>query len=358
MNNKFTAVVTADFHLRSIDRYGKVLPSGINSRLQDRLNNISKSVDYALDKEVDFWICLGDVFDKINPPEFLRQQFVKIIAPLIKNKIHIIILIGNHDTDFKIHSFMTESDLLNVLESKAITVVSKPTEVSLKGVECLFLPWGTDEDISEQLNKYKDKIVFGHLAVNGALLGVNEYALSPGVGQKLFERHRFAYLGHYHKSQNTKKWMYVGSIAKTSFDERNDKKGFVHLETFDTKIKFKFIDVKDRIFFQHTISQEEDPQFKVLETWQNLKDKVLKLIFVGEEDWFLRFNMNEVRSKILNTGKAHKLFIEHQTKYESRIRVPEIDASSSWYNGVEVYCKRQKRPDMVDLGKSILGEVL
>ena len=68
--------------------------------------------------------------------------------------------------------------------------------------------------------------------------------------------------------------------------------------------------------------------------------------------------MSEIRSRILNTCSAHKLFFEHKTLAESRIRVPEIDSSTSWQEGIEVYCKKNKRPDMVDLGMDILKEVI
>lgn len=354
----FTAVITSDLHLRSIDKYGKLLPSGINSRLQDRLDNIKKSVDYALDQEVDFWICLGDVFDKINPAEFLRDKFIGLMGPLIKTGIPIIILIGNHDTDYKVHSFMTESKLLDTLNSEALNIISESTLMKLKGVECLFLPFDTDEAITEELLKYKNKIVFGHMGINGAMVSGTEYILSIGIKQTLFQPHRFAFLGHYHKGQVAKKWMYIGSIAKVDFGERNDKKGFIYLEASDTSIRHKFIDVNDRVFFQHTVHQAEDQDFDILRTWKNLKGKVIKLTFVGDEDWYLRFNLGEIRNKILKIGDAHRLFIDHRTIFEHRVRVPEIDASSSWGEGIEIYCKRTKRPEMEELGKTILREIL
>ena len=151
-----TAVITSDIHLKTTDKYAKILPSGINSRLQDRLDHLTKSVNFAIEKKVDYWLCLGDVFDKINPAEILRQKFVQVLAPLIKNKIPIIILIGNHDTDYKVYSFMTETDLLNTLETDALIIISEPTQLILKGIECLFIPFIPDEEVAEQLRKYKN----------------------------------------------------------------------------------------------------------------------------------------------------------------------------------------------------------
>lgn len=352
-------VITSDFHLKSTDKYGKIEPSGLNSRLIDILNNISKSVKYAIEHKVDYWICLGDIFHKINPSETLRENFLRVISPLIKENIHIILLIGNHDTDFKIHSFMTESKLLDIINKNVITVISTPTEIHLKKINCLFIPFMEDIEISKTLRSVdKDTIVFGHFGVDGALVSGSEYVLSKGISQSLFKKPKYTYLGHYHKSQTAKKWMYIGSIAKVDFAERNDKKGFIYSEISDAgAIRHKFINVKDRIFFQHEIYEEDDSEFKTLQKWQNLKGKIVKLIFIGDEDWYLRFNLGEIRNKILKKGEAHKLFIDHKTKFAYRIRVPEIDASSSWNEGIEIYCKKRKRPDMADLGKSILLEV-
>jgi len=354
----FKAVITTDIHLRTTDKYGKILPNGLNSRLADTLDHLKKSVDYAIAHNVDFWICLGDVFDKINPAESLRKAFVELLAPLIHKKIPIIILIGNHDTDSKIYSLMTESSIFNILDSTAITVLSEPCEMTLKGVDCLMIPWTTDDIIAKWLRKTKNKIVFGHFGVDGALVSGTEYVLSVGLSQRLFDRHRYTFLGHYHKPQVAKKWMYVGSLHKVDFGERNDKKGFLWLAASNESIKHKYIDVKDRIFFQHKIIESEDPEFNIIDSWQTLKGHIVKLIFIGEEDWYLRFNLGEVRSKVLNTLGAHKLFLEHQSMNASRLRVPEIDASSTWGDGIEVYCKKNKRPEMIDLGKSILSEVL
>lgn len=353
-------VITADFHLKTIDKYGKIGPTGLNSRLIDALDNITKSVDYAIKQKASHWICTGDIFHKINPSETLRRAFLQVITPLIRKDIKIILLTGNHDTDFKIHSFMTESELLRIVDKNVLITIPQSTSLILAGVKCLFIPFMEDYEVEKALKEAdKDVIVFGHFGIDGALVSGTEYILSKGISQKLLQPFRYSYLGHYHKPQTTSKWMFIGSISKVDFGERNDKKGFIYAEIPTTgKIRHKFIDVKDRVFFQHEINQEEDPDFKTLYKWQNLKGKIVKLTFIGEEDWWLRFNLGEIRSKILKEEKAHKLFIDHKTKFESRIRVPEINASSSWYEGIEIYCKKLKRPDMVELGKSILTEVI
>ena len=66
----------------------------------------------------------------------------------------------------------------------------------------------------------------------------------------------------------------------------------------------------------------------------------------------------QVFAQDLKELKAEKLIIEHKALYEDRIRVPEIDASSGWFEGVDVYCRKQNRPEMVEMGKQIVTEVV
>jgi len=353
-------VISGDYHLKTTDKYGKILPDGRNSRLVDKLDQIQKSVDYTLEHKIPYWICDGDVFDKINPPEFLRKAFFEIIKPLIVAGVKIYFIIGNHDTDYRVHTFMADAELLAMFKSDAIIIVTEPMEITLGDVELLLIPFDKSENISQVIEKQgKGKIVVGHFGIEGAVVSTTEYVMDGGVKQKILDIPRYTYAGHFHTPQKTSKWMYIGSIAKADYGERNDKKGFVHVTATATKIEHKFIDVKDRVFIYHEVIESEDPEFKKLVDLEGtVKGQVVKLIFIGEETWYLRFNLSEIRSKILKTGDAHKLFIEHKTFYESRIRVPEINASSSWDEGIEMYCKKEKAPNMVDIGKSILKEVL
>jgi len=353
----FTGVIVSDSHLKTTEKWGKITSNGVNSRLLDKLDNLSKSVNYAIEHGVDYWIHAGDVFDKLNASEQLRNLFFKVISPLI-GKIPIILIIGNHDTDNKAYNFMSDERLLSLLNSRYIRIVSEITNVKLKGQNVLFIPWVPEADIVKVLKETKDQVVMGHFAVSGARVGPNEYVLSEGISQSLFDHHRYAYLGHYHKHQSTSRWMYIGSLARADFSERNDDKGFLSITVNDETISHKFIDVNDRVFFQCQVNQKEDPTFLTIDKWTTLKDHVVKLVFIGEESWFYSFNLTEIRYKILKKLGADKLIIEHKNTYENRIRVPEISASTSWDRSIEVYCKKKNAENLVELGKTILREVL
>ena len=88
-NKELDFVFVTDLHIRNTEKYGKIGATGRNTRLDDKLAHIRSSVSYCIDNSCDVWICGGDVFDKINPAENLRNLFFDCITPLIENDIPI-----------------------------------------------------------------------------------------------------------------------------------------------------------------------------------------------------------------------------------------------------------------------------
>jgi DNA repair exonuclease SbcCD nuclease subunit len=359
------SVWVTDIHLKTTDPHGKIMPDGINSRLTDRINHIKQTVDHAIKIKADYWICLGDVFDKINPPEVLRNLFFDAIAPLFQAGIKVIIIIGNHDTDFRVHSFMADERFINTINANTplgdqFKVIAEPTELDLNGTKAYAVPYDHPDEIAKTLAAYKSKagtLLLGHFDVKGALVGGTEFAMTNGIPQSLMDGFRYSILGHYHKFQKTKKWMYIGSVSIVDWGEADDKKGFLQLD--DTgKLKIEFIAFKERTFFHHKIFQVDDPDFSALGTWSDFNGHIVKLTFIGDEDWYLTFNKQEIKSKVLKTLGAHKLSIAHSTTRNLGDKHPEIDVSTSWVEGVEFYCKKKGKPDMLELGKEILQEVM
>jgi len=350
-------VAIADTHLKATEKYGKPNPDGVNTRLQDKIDAINRAVKYALENDVDLFVHLGDVYDKINPSEFLRSKFLQAIKPLI-GKIPIVIIIGNHDTDENVFSLMADDVLLETLQSEDIMIFDDPTELEIGGVEFLILPWKKDSVIEKELKACKDKIVLGHFGVDGAVASGSEFVLSKGVSQALFSRHIYTFLGHYHRHQHTDKFMYVGSIARADFGERNDPKGFVHFKVSGKKVKSKFISTNDRNFFQYTVNEGDDPSFNELYDWDSLEGNIVKIIFYGSEEWYLSFNLSEVRHRIIDVLGAHRIFIDHKKPGLAKDLSMDIDISSNWRDGLEFYTGKKKRKEMLKLGEQIINEVI
>jgi len=353
----FEAVVTSDLHLKTTDKYGKTLPNGRNTRLQDRLDGIKQSVDYALEHKVDYWICLGDIFHRINPSESLRKDFIDSILPLF-GKIPTIFLIGNHDTDNKIFSLMTERAIFDAMNFGEVSIYDEPKQVQLNGINCLMLPWSENNQIIDLLDNTQKQVIFGHFGVKGALTSTTEFVLKEGIPSSMFNNHRFAFLGHYHKPQHTPKYIYLGSSHIMDMGERNDAKRFLHIRVDENDVKYKSIDYPERPFITHIVEESEDPDFEALNEWGDLHGAIVKLTFVGEENWALKFNLKEVKNRILKDLNAHMLFTDRQTLKQFSRDVPEINMGSSWDEGIKIYCKKKKKPELVELGKKLLKEVM
>ena len=73
-------IVVSDLHLTLKENYGVVSEEGLNSRVFDKLNALSYSVDYAIKNKADLFIDTGDTFDILNPPEILRYKFIEAVV--------------------------------------------------------------------------------------------------------------------------------------------------------------------------------------------------------------------------------------------------------------------------------------
>ena len=151
--------ISADYHLKTVDKCG-ITVNGQNSRLLDKTKSLSTIVQSAIDNKSDGFFFLGDIFDKINPSEKLRRLFVStVIAPLVSNGIKIIILRGNHDTNFDISSFESEAMLAEAIQPGLITFITEPTEIEFPDFLGVFIPYG----IKPAKGRFgKEAILFGH----------------------------------------------------------------------------------------------------------------------------------------------------------------------------------------------------
>ena len=333
MSNKI--VVISDIHLIPNDKYGNTLPDGTNSRLNDKLDYIKFAVKHAIKIKAKAFICLGDIFHRPNPNETLRNAFLEAISPLA-GKVPAYFLVGNHDIAPHSHSLMSENTLSKSLDSTWMRVIPTPEIIKMPftDIPFLFIPWMKDDEVRKQLQENEDCLVFGHFGVKGAYASGTEFELTEGVEQRLFDNHVFAILGHYHAYQETDNWMYVGSLARMDISERKDPKGFLELDFDGDEFTYEFINVPERVFYLHQILETEDPTFKDLDDWESLEGYIVKLVFIGTENWYFGFNHTELKTKLARMG-AHKIFIDRQSVREHRVKTPEINSSSSWDEGLK-----------------------
>ena len=251
----------ADLHLNLIDKWGMLnLKTGLNTRLEDRLLNISKAVDESISKKVDYFIIAGDIFDSLNPGEQLRSLFFKAIQPLLENQIQVKVLIGNHDTDGKDFNFMGEFAQGHIAHFEIIAEVKEENNL-------VFVPYNCIDEIINIKNK-KKKVLFSHFALDGAKIQGDTHRLRTLYPRAIVKDFLWFELGDIHQAQEFKNGCYIGSIAKKDFGERNEDKGFRY-GRFDVEfISSEYISVDDRKFVQLDVEE------RTLETLKQMSSEI------------------------------------------------------------------------------------
>ncbi len=114
------AVIISDLHLDHVTL-------GVPREAEVRAA-VEASVNHALSKEVDLWVCLGDVMDPdCGPQSFRHVEFLVRQARLLAEEgIHSVFVAGNHDVVEDSHGGTTLSPLKGVWP-KYVHVIDEPT---------------------------------------------------------------------------------------------------------------------------------------------------------------------------------------------------------------------------------------
>jgi len=304
---RITAI--SDIHLRNIDSWG-VIQEGINSRLRDRINILKFAINYGIENKSDLFVIGGDICDKMNPSESLRKIFIETaVIPLVNAGIPIVLVVGNHDTNFSISSFETDSLLLDSVKEGILTFVSSPIILDIQNNPIYFIPYGAD---IPQENE-GCRILFGHHGIEGAETGVGVKQRAGEEKQALdFKAFEYTFLGHYHKPQELitsyqhNRIIYIGSTNIWDMGERLDKKRLLDI-TVEDKITIKSILLPERKFLQLEIKEGESWEFT-----DDIRDACVKTIYRGSRKWINSLDFESIR-------RAYEQFSPHRVIPEIKI---------------------------------------
>lgn len=376
----------SDLHL-GIDNYGKLnSETGINKRFIDFFNTFEFSLQTCVEKSVDIILLGGDIFKNSFPSPTTQKMFAEKISVLLKNKIPLVILTGNHDAPM---SFGKSSpiELYSSLGLESITVVSKPSSFTVKtksGVlQLVCLPWPTTanfrtkeeaktfsrEEISQEvvkrcnfwlvqetkkLDKTLPSVILAHVNIrNAQFSGTERKALiTPDptfeVSDFKLEGIDYVALGHVHKFQNlNEKYfppvVYPGSIERIDFGEEKNEKGFVIAEILE-ETKFEFIKTNPREFLTIEIDTKnsEDPMKLVIKKIksENVKNKIIRLRILLKD-----FEKNQIdRQKIEELLKEcfYLAKVEFLIEKEEIRRRSFITRDFSLEDSIKTYIKKKE----------------
>ena len=266
---------------------------------------------YLKENKIDTIIDMGDTFDNRRNIDLASLQWSKRIyfdkLQAMGIKVHIIV--GNHTAYYKDTNSVNTVDLL-LKEYNNIEVYAKPTEVTVDGLDILFLPWINEEnrqDTLEAIKRSDSKVVMGHLELNG-FVATRGHMMEHGMDTKVFDKFDRVYSGHYHTRSNNGKIYYLGNPYEMFWNDVNDKRGF-HL--FDTKlIKHTPINNPYRLFYN---IYYEDLNYKLFD-FREYKNKIVKVIVKRKTD---QKQFEKFIDKLYNSGIQDLKIIENYVLQES-----------------------------------------
>ncbi|MEZ2280030.1 MAG: exonuclease subunit SbcD [Microcoleus sp.] len=389
----------SDIHMGSGFSHGRVNPeTGLNTRLEDFANSLSKCMDRAISEPVDLVIFGGDAFPDSTPPPFVKEAFARQFSRLVDAQIPTVLLVGNHDQ----HSQGQGGASLGIYRTLGIPkfivgdrLETHLIETSNGPVQVVTLPWLTrstlmtkseTENLSvgdvnqlltekltialegeiRRLDPNIPTVLLAHLMADKASLGAERF-LAVGKGfnipVSMLTRPCFDYvaLGHVHKHQNLNASnnppvVYPGSIERVDFSEEKEDKGFVLVNLEKGKAEWEFCTLPARKFqtIKANVAESENPQTELVKAIgkKEISDAVVRLIYQLRSEQLDLIDNAELHALL---GAAHSYTIQPELISQlARPRLPELNANNSIdpLDALKTYLA--SREDLKDVAENML----
>jgi len=331
-----------DIHLKSTD--DSVL-------LSDKLNTIDQFVNFCLnaDNNIECCILLGDIFDNINPPQWLRDKFFDSLH-LLFGKMPIHFVLGNHDIGSKSINLLVELKYLGA--NNNIVFNTKPYLLQ-KGI--VIAPYRYDKDAVAAISA---DVLITHNGFENGLVGYYNLPLNdPLYDAGSVKRFKKVISGHYHKPQNyhlgDTDVYYAGSTSKIDFSEQGETKRFLVYDTDNNSI-LSVIFANQRNWVQLNVAEEQDLLHELSSLSQG---DVVKLSLYGSKRWASIINVQDVMDYLYNIKKVAK-FVPIDVHYtdDATKRVDKKFLALDPLAQIVSYAKSKDKESISDLGKKLFSD--
>ena len=401
----------SDIHMGGGFAHGKIDPqTGFNTRFQDFVKSLSRSIDRAISEPVDLVLFGGDAFPDATPAPYIQQAFAREFYRLVAANIPLVLLVGNHDR----HAQGQGGASLSIYRSLGVpgtivgdTIDTHTITTRSGDIQIITLPWIDrstllTREISASLSILEvnqlllDKlqpriegeirkldpalptIVLAHLMADNATLGA-EKLLAVGRGFTIplsfLTRDCFDYvaLGHVHRHQNLNKTndpavVYPGSIERVDFSEEKEDKGFVMVtiepteqpqeqsagKNFETTWEFCPLPVREFRTIKIDVSESEQPQADI--------EKAIAKVEIADVVVRLIYQLSPDRVELVNTAALHEVLsaAHHYTiqaelvSQLSRPRLPELGCTVG-DPMVALSTYLENRPDLASIATAMIA---
>lgn len=307
-------LIVGDLHLGKGFSIGKPgVGNQLNSRGSDQYSLLQWLHETCLSNHVNSIIFTGDIFEDSNPDFKLVTLFVQWLKQCESSFIDVHIVIGNHDIKRSGQKYISVLDVIQSSEFENVyiykdidTIFNGTTAFTLipfrdrRTLECQ-----THKEAIDKLNQlmkfelpkippYYDKIIVGHLALEGSIPIGDEFDDSSNelmCPYSLFNGYDFVWMGHVHKPQIKRQnphIAHIGSLDISNFGETDHKKIVIIFDS-ESEQKFETLYVPTRKLVNISVEYNDD-----VDVTADLTDKISKLNVRGS---YLKIDIKLISDK-------------------------------------------------------------
>jgi DNA repair exonuclease SbcCD nuclease subunit len=278
-------LIFSDLHLDNYRRFSTMGQGGINSRLTNQIDVITKVRDIAQTLQPEAIVFLGDLFNgqgaTINKLLYIQGH---LLVDMLQKVAPTYLIVGNHDMYGGTHILTPMTEMHNV------TIVDNSVTIPLLGHNVAMVPWGGSIPANGDL-------LLGHLDIEGIKTGLG-YELPGTIHPKEVADFKLVISGHYHSFQEVKpNILYCGSVMPITFgDVAEEDYGLL---TLNSDLSYRRILLDSPKFIPITIKTQADLDRFVTNKGKNyyrltVTDRKLtipKFDHMVEIDWDVREEM-------------------------------------------------------------------
>jgi len=357
-------VHAADLHL-GITRYSRIDPeTGLNLRGQDFIRAFHELCDYVVETRPDLFLICGDLFDRVNPTNYVRRAVQERFSELSGNAIDTIVIPGNHETP---RSKGVSNPLILYRDMPHITVVLSPSVVERGPYTVKAVPFtGSPQPHLDHPMGSGTNVLMMHASLEGASLGSERYMCFDEDAVKKTELPPYDYvaMGHIHKAQILHRdgmpIVYPGSIERYDFNEIGEKKGFYVVDGDP-----EFVEVTSRPMRSRALCVDDMTGYEITERSIELVDEmevdevIARIEFTGTMNEAERNSINFAEIKQHASGAAY-FTINDKTVVSDYLNIKGERIVFSPYAELERYLTMTDNltSEIYDLGSRIIQERL
>ncbi|MBU7043329.1 MAG: exonuclease SbcCD subunit D [Theionarchaea archaeon] len=349
-------VHAADAHL-GVTRYQKIDPdTGLNIRMMDFCHSFDYCVSQVLELRPDLFVFSGDLFDRVNPTNFIRKFAQDQLRRLSQHNIESYIIPGNHETP---RSRGVKNPLTLYRDIPHIHIALSPFQKEIGAYMLAGVPFthNPETHIPSPVSG-KQNILMLHCVVEGAVWGSERFVeyveetVKPGV----IPPYDYIALGHIHKHQQLNNMVYSGSLERYDFNEKDEKKGFV---IYDGNPEFVSIPIREMV--DREVNCTGKTAFEItadsMAVLEEISGKIVRLILKGEMDPVARKNIDfaGIREKAKD---AMHFLLKDTTTLEEFEEIKDEEIVYSPQEELKRYLEMIKKEEALQEGLQIIKEII